>query len=266
VSIVIVAWRAREDVLRCLASIDAHVRLDHECIVVDDGSGDGTPEAVGERHPLARMIAKSRNSGLVAGRNTALSHVRGRYVLMLDADTEVCEGAVDALAAILERRPDVGIAGPRLDHPDGELQLSCRRWSPLMLPFIRRGPVARLMPDPASHRHHLMMDFDHTYGRPVVWVMGAAQMWRRELAEEIGPYDPRISSYGGEDLDWCLRTWATGQSVWYAPEARIVHRFQKVTNQSPYGAKSRRALRDFYYLQWKHRDLRRDPRLDEARR
>ncbi len=262
----IVAWRARDDLLRCLSSLQQHVRLDYEIVVVDDGSGDGTPAAVREQFRDTRLVAKPQNEGLVAGRNTAVSHIRGRYVLMLDADTEVCAGAVEKLAETLERRPEIGVVGPRLQYPSGELQLSCRRWSPLMLPFIRRGPLAKLMPDPAIHRHHLMMDFDHAHDRPVVWLMGAAQMWRAELADRIGPYDARVSSYGGEDLDWCLRTWRSGQEVWYVADARIQHKFQKVTRQSLYGAKSRRALRDFYYLQWKHRGLRGAPELIEAKR
>lgn len=89
-------------------------------------------------------------------------------------------------------------------------------------------------------------------------------MWRADLAERLGPYDHRISSYGGEDLDWCLRVWSTGQQVHYVPEAEILHHWQQVTRQSLYGSTSFRALRDWYYLQWKHRRLRRAAALVEA--
>src|SRR6188508_3313566 len=89
VSVVIVTWNSREDVLRCLASLAAHVRLSHEVIVVDDGSDDGTPTAVREAYPQARLVAKPDNEGLVAGRNAALPLIQGKIVLMLDADTEV---------------------------------------------------------------------------------------------------------------------------------------------------------------------------------
>jgi GT2 family glycosyltransferase len=185
---------------------------------------------------------------------------------MLDADTEVTSGAVERLAAALDAGPGVGIVGPRLVYPDGRLQLSCRRWPPALLPLLRRGPVARLMPDPRAHRRHLMQDWDHEHERPVVWVAGAAQMWRAELARTLGPFDRRLSSYGGEDLDWCLRCWAAGLEVRYLPDATIVHVWQQVTRRSRFGRRSRRALRDYYYLQWKHRALRTDPRLEEARR
>ena len=264
VSVVVVAWRSRDDVLRCLASLERDAAVEYEAIVVDDGSGDGTPEAVAERFPHVRVLAKERNEGLVSGRNSALALVRGRHVLMLDADTEVRPGAIPALLEVLAH-PEVGLVGPKLVYEDGSLQLSCRRWPPFLAPFVRRGPVARVNPDPPSHRRHLMKDFDHEAERPVVWLAGAAQMWKAELPGLIGEYDANVSSYGGEDLDWCLRVWAAGLEVRYVPQAVILHRWQQRTRKQPFGRQSFRALRDWYYLQWKHRRLRTDPRLAEAR-
>jgi GT2 family glycosyltransferase len=265
VSIIVVTWRDRERLLACLASIAEHVGVPHEVIVVDDGSGDGTPEAVRSGYPDAAMVARPFNGGLVAGRNDGLKLATGRYVLMLDSDTLVRPGAVETLTALLDENPRVGLVGPKLVGEDGELQLSCRRWPPLWIPFIRRGPYPKLIDDdPPVHRRHLMKDFDHATRRPVVWVSGAAQMWRRELVERLGPYDARVSSYGGEDLDWCLRVWGAGLEVHYVPAAEVVHVWQAVTRQNLYSRKSFRALADWYYLQLKHRRLRDDPRLAEA--
>ncbi len=264
VSVAIVSYRSRDDVLSCLDALRRNVEIPHETIVVDDGSGDGTVEAVREAFPEARTLAKTENEGLVAGRNSALPMIRGRFVLMLDSDTEVRPGAIETLAAALDSNPGVGLVGPKLIYPDGELQLSCRRYPPFLAPVTRRGPYARLRPDDASHRRHLMKDFDHASERPVVWVAGAAQMWRAELPRRIGEFDSRVSSYGGEDLDWCLRVWEEGLEVRYVPGAEIVHNWRKVTRKSRFGAASRRAFRDWYYLQWKHRKLRHDPRLDQA--
>lgn len=264
VSIVVVTFRDRENVLRCLGSIEHHAELPHEVIVVDDASGDGTVEAVRERFPAVRVIAKPQNEGLVAGRNDALPLASGRFVLMLDSDTELRPGAVACLAAALERDTTIGLVGPKLVGPEGELQLSCMRFPPFVIPLVRRGPYARLVQNPRSHRWHMMMDFDHDSQRPVAWVIGAAQMWRRELIERLGGYDPRVSSYGGEDLDWCLRVWEAGLQVEYVPQAEIMHRWRKETRKQLYGRKSRRALRDWYYLQWKHHRLRSEPRMAAA--
>jgi GT2 family glycosyltransferase len=110
----------------------------------------------------------------------------------------------------------------------------------------------------------MMADWDHATQRPVVYVIGAAQMWRAGLPGLIGGYDERISSYGGEDIDWCMRVWEAGLEVHYAPQAEIVHHYQQVTRRRLYGRQSLRTLRDWYYFQWKHRALRRDPRLARA--
>ncbi len=263
-SVVIVAWRSRDDVLQCLDSLRENAGMAYEAIVVDDGSGDGTPEAVREHHPDARMVAKLVNEGLVAGRNAALPLIRGRLVLMLDADTVVRPDALPALARVLDENPCVGLVGPKLVGADGELHLSCRRYPALALPILRRGPYARINDDPPVHRRHMMKDYGHDHERPVAWVQGAAQMWRADLPALIGQYDRRVSSYGGEDMDWCFRVWRAGLEVRYVPEATVVHLWQQMTRRSLYGRKSWRAFSDFYYLQWKHRRLRRDPRLAEA--
>jgi len=235
-------------------------------IVVDDGSADGTSEAVAAEYPEARLISKTVNEGLVAGRNTALQHVTAPKVMMLDADTEVTPGALPTLAGVLDRDPAIGLVGPKLVFPDtGELQLSCRRYPPFLIPFVRRGPYYRWINDDApSHRWHLMKDYDHRHERAVAWVAGAAQMWRWDVRELIGGYDPRVSSYGGEDKDWCLRVWDAGLRVHYVPEATVVHHEQRYTKRNAYRAKDWRTLRDWYYLQYKHRGLRRDPRMADA--
>jgi GT2 family glycosyltransferase len=264
VSIVVVAYRARDFVLRCLASIEDNVRIPHEVIVVDDASGDGTPAAVRERFPSAQVVEQPRNMGLAAGRNAAVRVLRGRKVLMLDSDTQVRAGAVEALIEFLDSNPGTGVAAPRLLNPDGSTQLSCRRWPSLLIPWVRRGPLAKLRPEPEMHRRHMMMDFDFASERPVVAAMGAAQMWRAELPERIGPFDERISSYGGEDIDWCMRVWEAGLEVRYVPDSEVVHEWQHVVRRKPWSRHSLRALYDFYYVQWKHRGLRSDPRIAAA--
>lgn len=264
VSICVISFRDRENVLRCLESIERHADRPHEVILVDDASGDGTVEAVRERFPAVLVHARARNGGLVAGRNDAVLRASGDYVLMLDSDTELHPGALSALVAALAADPAVGLVGPRLVGSDGALQLSCRRYPPFLIPILRRGPYARLNPSPRVHRWHMMMDFAHDTQRSVAWVSGAAQMWRRQVAEAIGPYDSRVSSYGGEDLDWCLRVWRAGWRVQYVPAATVMHHHQQVTRRNLYARSSFRALRDWYYLQAKHWRLRRDPRLKEA--
>jgi GT2 family glycosyltransferase len=262
VSVVIVGHRARDLVLQCLESLREHAGLPYEAIVVDDGSADGTADAVRASHPDTQVVAKPVNQGLAAGRNSALPLVRAPKVLMLDSDTRVTPGALETMVDVLDRDPKIGLIGPKLVYPDGRVQPSCRRWPSLLIPISRRSPFVKIWPEPKIHRRHMMLDFDHATQRPVVSVMGAAQMWRTDLPELIGRYDEKVSSYGGEDQDWCLRVWEAGLEVHYVPQAVIVHDWQRVVhNRRGWNPHTLRAARDYYYLQWKHRALRRDPRI-----
>ena len=263
VSVVVVAWRARDDVLRCLASLRERRRA--------AARGDRRRRRVGGRHarggPRALPRAPGRwpsrsNEGLVAGRNDALP-ARARPAR---ADARLRHRGPARRGRGARRRcstgePEVGLVGAEAGRPRRELQLSCRRYPPLLIPFMRRGPYARLNPDPAAHRRHLMKDFDHASERPVVWVSGAAQMWRADLPRPdralrrarllLRRRGPRlVPARLGRRARGALRA-----------RAEIVHDWQQVTRRNLYGRKSFRALRDWYYLQWKHRRLRRDPRL-----
>jgi len=98
-----------------------------------------------------------------------------------------------------------------------------------------------------------MLDLDHTRAGPVDWVIGACQAYRSELPSHIGSYDERIFSHGGEDTDWCLRTWAAGWEVHYVPAAEVVHAYGHFTRQRPLSKQALRGLTDYTYMTFKHR-------------
>jgi GT2 family glycosyltransferase len=257
VSVCVVAWNAADDLSRCLPALPAAADgLDMQVIVVDNGSTDHTREVLAS-HPQAEVIVNERNPGLTPGRNQALELVRGRHVLMLDADTIPRPGSIATMVSYLDENPRVGLVGAKLLETSGALQLSCRTFPPAALPFLRRPPLARWAEHRARINRHLMRDFDHDRPRAVDWVLGACQCTRGSLLPQLGGYDTRIFSHGGEDTDWCLRVWRTGHEVHYLPEAEVVHAYGHFTRKNPWTKQSLRALTDFYYVLWKHRDLRR---------
>jgi N-acetylglucosaminyl-diphospho-decaprenol L-rhamnosyltransferase len=256
VSICVVAWNDADNLARCLSAIPAAgAGCDLQVIVVDNGSRDHTDQVL-RSYPSAHVIRNAENRGLTRGRNQALTLVQCNVVLMLDADTIPLPGSVRRLAGYLKAHPRVGLVAPKLLNRDGSLQLSCRTVSPLLLPFLRRPPLDRWWENSSLVGRHLMRDFDHSSPLPVDWVIGAAQCYRATLLPLLGVYDEHIFSHGGEDTDWCLRIWKAGYEVHYLPEAEVVHCYGHYTRKHLLSKQSRRALTDYYYTLWKHRDVR----------
>ena len=232
VSVIVIAYEVRDEVLTCLRSVARHAGdLAVELIVVDNGSTDGTVAAVEEHFPQARIVALDTNEGLPA-RNHGLRRARGRMRMFLDSDALLTAGALPALVAVLHAHPRAGLAGPRLVNPDGSLQLSARRYPPLMLPVLRRPPLGHVFEKRRTIRRHLMADAPHDRRRKVEYVLGACMLFRAEAQEAVGEIDERIW-YGHDDADWCFRIREAGYDVLYAPAAVVVHAYRRTSASNP---------------------------------
>ena len=231
-SVLIITWNAREALRECLEAIPAACApRSFEIIVVVNGSTDGTAEMLREKFPDARVIGNARNLGVAPARNQALAAARGKVLVLLDDDTVPKPGALATLASVLEERPEVGIAGARLESPEGELQLSCRRFHNGLTPFLRR---LRSVEKSRRLREYLLADWDHAARREVDHVIGACQAFRRETHQRLGPLDGRMF-YGWEDTDYCVRARRAGLLTLYVPEAVVVHRERRLTRARPFG-------------------------------
>jgi N-acetylglucosaminyl-diphospho-decaprenol L-rhamnosyltransferase len=256
VSIVVVAHDVRDELLRCLESIAEHAPpLRVETIVVDNGSRDGTAAAVAAAHPAAVVVRLERNVGMRA-RNEGLRRARGRHRMFLDSDARLTAGALARLVATLDERPDAGLVGPRLVHADGSLQLSCRRQPSLVLPLLRRPPLARWFEDGRHVARHLMRDDRLDRPREVEYVIGACQLFTAAAQRAAGEIDPWMF-YGPDDADWCLRIRAAGWRVVYEPRAAVVHDYRRATASRPLSRAALLHLVAFYRFQWKWRGRRR---------
>ncbi|MBZ0269335.1 glycosyltransferase family 2 protein [bacterium] len=216
ISILVVSWNTSALLSRCLESVRSAVRLSHEVIVVDNASDDDSVALVRERHPEVRLIALEENVGFSRGNNRAMEGATGRYLLLLNPDTEVRPGALEDLVGFLDRNPDVGIAGPTLWNPDGTHQPSTRPFPTLRNEFLRATMLWRLFPTAALRRARRNEE-----DRPDE-VSGAALCIRRECLERIGPMDEGNFMYY-EDTDWCRRARSAGWEVAYRPGPGIVH-------------------------------------------
>jgi N-acetylglucosaminyl-diphospho-decaprenol L-rhamnosyltransferase len=264
VSIIVIAHDVREELHECFASIEQHaaaVRV--EAILVDNASTDGTASAVAESHPWVQTVELSRNEGLPA-RNHGLRRARGRLRMFLDSDAKLTPGALPELVRFMDAHPDVGLVGPKLVYPDGQLQLSARRFPPPTLPLRRRPPFDRLFRNSRSVRRHLMADDALSAPREVEYVLGACQLFRREAQHAAGEIEPRFW-FGPDDADWCFRIRGAGFRVAYDPDATVVHDYRRSSARRPLSKMALRHLAGFAYFQWKWRKERRRL-LDEGNR
>ncbi|MGE5596212.1 MAG: glycosyltransferase family 2 protein [Hyphomicrobiales bacterium] len=236
--IVIVSYRCRDDTLRCLASIERY--LPHvlpETVVVDNASGDGTLEAVAERWPQVRRLAKARNVGFAAGANAGMRELaRCDVVALLNPDAELLDGNFERAACYLDEHPDVGVLGAAIENPDGSLQLSCRAFpSHLNALFNRHSLTTRFLPGNRWSREYLMTNWDHSALRDVDWVSGACMLIHRRTWERIGLLDAEYF-FSIEDVDYCRRAHDAGLAVQYFPMTRVRHRIGGSSRSAAYRA------------------------------
>jgi GT2 family glycosyltransferase len=170
--------------------------------------------------------------------------------MFIDSDATVTPGALQAMVAVLDGEPRVGLVGPRLVYPAGGLQLSARRYPPTLLPFLRRPPLSRWLDDGPTVRRHLMADDPPKGRRRVEYVIGACQMFRAEAQAAAGEIDGHIW-YGHDDADWCFAIREAGYDVVYLPEATVVHDYRRSSASNPFTLLALRYLRAHVYFQWK---------------
>jgi GT2 family glycosyltransferase len=220
-SVVIVTHNGREMALRTLRSAMVHAgRATIEWFVVDCGSTDGAPDAIGREFPDVRIFRRA-NIGFAAGNNVALPYARGRYVLLLNPDVDMQEGTLADLVAALDERPEVGAAS--IVHVDegGRLLYSMRRFpSPARklgeaLALARWTPVKTLQEVDTRDTHY-------REERSTDWVVGAFIAVRREALSQVGLLDERFFLYA-EEKDWCYRIRASGWDVRHLPDFRMAH-------------------------------------------
>jgi exopolysaccharide biosynthesis polyprenyl glycosylphosphotransferase len=223
VSIAIITWNSRQHLQDCLESIYAGAKqATFEIIVVDNGSRDGTVEMLRRRFSKVRLFENARNRGVAPARNQAIQAATGDFVLILDVDSRLSPGAVDDLVAFARRTPEAGIVGPKLIDAQGKLQLTCRRFPTVLTTLLRRLQFIPIFRNHRLLREQAMADWDHNSIREVDYVLGACQLIRRDLLQDVGLLDENIF-YGPQDADFCLRAQSHGWKIFYYPHAVIVH-------------------------------------------
>jgi hypothetical protein len=226
-SICILTWNQPDLLPRCVASCLAEIQREGiaaEVIVIDNASPDGSPQRVANLSPLVRLIRNEENLGFSKANNLAIRMSQGRYILILNDDTEFHPGALGLLVRAMDADPHIGAVGPKFLNPDGSLQ---RSNAPKRLPRLR-GMVSELLNlDLVLEKFPLTRDLltnrrDPERGGEAEQIDGACLLARRQALDAVGLFDEGFF-FLFEDSDLCYRLEKAGWRVWYSPEAQVVH-------------------------------------------
>ena len=222
-SIVILCWNDLRVIRDCLRSIFAGTHaVSFEVLVSDNGSTDGSIEFIHENYPSVRVLENRANLGFAKGNNVGIRASRGEYVLILNPDTIIHDGALDNLVAFADRHPEAGGFGCRVENPDGSYQVSAR-----LFPTVRRYWVHALCLKSLG-RISKIFAYEEYAGwegnseREVDWQSGCCVMFRRDLLQKLGGFDEQFF-YHFEEVDLCRRVWNAGAPIRFTPEAVITH-------------------------------------------
>ncbi|MGB8645574.1 MAG: glycosyltransferase family 2 protein [Anaerolineae bacterium] len=232
-SIVIVSYQVRELLDRCLASLVSVAKPHLEIWVVDNASSDDSADWVRAHFPGVHLIANRENRGFSAANNQALSPATGRYVMLLNPDTELPRkepNALELLVDFMDRNPRAGACGPRLFYGDGAPQHSAFHFPSLAQVYLDLFPTNWRLTNSGLNGRYPRRLFDG--GRPFLidHPLGAAFLVRRETAAQVGWLDEAFFIYV-EEVDWARRIRGAGWEIWCVPQAEIIHHEAQSTRQ-----------------------------------
>lgn len=237
-SIIIVSWNVADLLVACLDSILASpIAINTperdkpviEIIIVDSASSDHTVTTLRERYPQVTLLAQDENVGFTRGNNIGFEAAHGRYLFLLNPDTEVIGDALIQMVGYMDAHTDVGIIGPHTLNTDGTTQSSRRHFPSKALAFFESTWLQSLAPQSMLDDFYVRYAPDDAV-MDVDWVQGSALMARREVYEQIGDLDTGYIMYS-EELDWCKRAKDFGWRVVYLGSAQITHHGGKSSEQ-----------------------------------
>jgi N-acetylglucosaminyl-diphospho-decaprenol L-rhamnosyltransferase len=229
-SVITVTHNHEAYIQRTLETVIPQVEsLGGEIIVIDNCSDDNSVEIV-NKYPQVKLHINSKRQGFSMNNNQGMAFAEGRYILLLNPDTEVLPNSLERLLSFMDNHLQVGLCGAQLLFPDGRIQPSARRFPSVGTAIVRRTPLRVFLSQSRFNQHHLMSDLDPSKIQSVDWLLGACLFIRREILETVGPLDEGFFLYV-EDIDWAKRIHLANWDVCYVPTAQVIHHHLAVSDK-----------------------------------
>ncbi len=225
VAAIVLNWNRREDTLECLRSLERLTYPNYDIIVVDNGSSDGSAEAIHEAFPSIQLLINTENLGFAGGNNVGIRHALGGeadYIFLLNNDTVVNAALLDELVAVAEADPQIGLVGPKIYYYDQSDKLW---YAGAREQWLRRIPATVGLDELDQGQYDQV--------RETAFIYGTAMLIRRRVLENIGLFDERFFAYH-EDADFCMRARQAGYRCVYNPRGVLWHKVSAATRDIPH--------------------------------
>lgn len=226
-SIIIVNWNTNSLLQKCLESIVKFTHdIHYEIIVIDNGSSDGSVEAIKSMFPSVILIENDKNMGFAKGVNQGLKKTKGKNILLLNSDTYLMENTFTKMVDLMKKQNHIGAMTCRVLYPDGKPQSAYCKFPSLSGMIYELISIAKLFNHSKLFYKYDVSQWNYSVSKELtdgLWPGGGCLMIKREVIQKAGMMDENYGYAYLEDADLCYRIKNAGYSFYYLAEATIYH-------------------------------------------
>lgn len=225
-SVIIVTWNSEAEIEHCINSIIHHnVNIPVEIIVVDNASNDKTRSILKNysvQTDFVKIILNEDNKGYTLANNQGINEARGEFVLLLNPDTKITDGALEKMIEFLLVSSNAGAIAPQLLNEDYTIQKSCRTFPTYWDMFCELFLLSKILPMSETFAGWKMNYFSHNELAEVEQPMAAALMIKKNVLDKVKGFDERYKMFFN-DVDLCKSIVDAGYKIYFYPESKIFH-------------------------------------------
>lgn len=230
-SIIIINYNTFELTCSCIKSIiNGLKRSDYEIILVDNASISQQTDNFEMLFPTIQLIKSEKNLGFAGGNNLGIAQAKGKYILLLNSDTEFISDSLSKAIDYLDYNPNVGVLSAMLIYPDRRLQHPVGNFASLNFQIRELCRINKFFGYPESIKK--VQNFDYSQTASVDWVWGTYFLTRKSIIEQLpqGKLAQDFFMYY-EDVQWCYQIKKLGYQIVYFPQVCVVHHIGKSSNR-----------------------------------